>query len=98
MTIWNPEMTVSSQYYHSVTDGDRMAPFYWPALLGLQHDTRAMDIHCFLVYRLRSGLSRPVTLHVKVLHAMFGRDVPLPVNFSRRGGRLMPEMLPPRPW
>ena len=27
MTIWQPEMTVSSQYYHSLTDDDRMAPF-----------------------------------------------------------------------
>jgi hypothetical protein len=75
MTIWNPEMTVSSQYYHSIIGEDRMAPFYWPALIALQNDTRAMDIHCFLVYRLRNGLKRPVPLHAKVLHAMFGRDI-----------------------
>src|SRR5579884_3651850 len=75
MTIWNPEMTVSGAYYHAVTDDDRMAPYYWPALVALQNDTRAMDIHCFLVYRLRNGLKRPVVLHAKVLHAMFGQDI-----------------------
>jgi hypothetical protein len=75
MTIWNPEMTVSSQYYHSITSENRMAPYYWPALVGLQHNPRAMDIIAFWFYRLRNGLKRPAPLHVKVLHAMFGRDI-----------------------
>jgi hypothetical protein len=73
--IWQPELTVSSEYYNALTRRDCMAPFYWPALVALQNDTRAMDIHCFLVYRLRNGLKHPVSLHQKVLHAMFGRDV-----------------------
>ncbi len=70
--FWQPEMTVSGDYYTAITEPDRMAPFYWPALVGLQHNPRAMDIHSFLVYRLRGGLKRPVPLHAKVLHAMFG--------------------------
>jgi hypothetical protein len=70
--FWQPEMIVSADYCNAITDGDRMAPFYWPALVGLQHNPRAMDIHSFLVYRLRGGLKRPVPLHAKVLHAMFG--------------------------
>ncbi len=37
----------------SIRAGDRLAPFYWPAMIALQHDTRAMDIHCFLTHRLR---------------------------------------------
>jgi hypothetical protein len=74
-TIWNPEMSVSSQYFRSLTDGDRMAPVYWPAMVALSNDTRAMDIHAFLTYRLRNGLARPVLLHQKVLHGMFGRDI-----------------------
>jgi hypothetical protein len=73
--FWQPEMIVSSEYYNAITEPDRMAPFYWPALVGLQHNPRAMDIHSFLVYRLRNGLKRPVTLHAKVVHAMFGRDI-----------------------
>ena len=36
-----------------------MAPYYWPALVGLQHNPRAMDIHSYLAYRLRNGLKRP---------------------------------------
>lgn len=74
MTIWNREMTVSDEYYHTLINQNRMAPFYWPALLNLQNDTRAMDIHCYLIYRLRNGLQHPVVLHKKVLHAMFGHD------------------------
>lgn len=74
-TLWQPEMTVSREYFEAIRDGNRLAPFYWPAMIALQHDTRAMDIHAFLVYRLRNGLKRPVPLHVKVLHALFGRDI-----------------------
>lgn len=74
-TIWQPEMTVSREYFAAIREGDRLAPFYWPAMLALQHDTRAMDIHCFLTYRLRNGLKRPVVLHAKVLHALFGQDI-----------------------
>jgi hypothetical protein len=47
-TIWQPEMTVSREYFAAIREGDRLAPFYWPAMLALQHDTRAMDIHSFL--------------------------------------------------
>ena len=74
-TLWQPEMTVSREYFEAVRDGDRLAPFYWPAMIALRHDTRAMDIHAFLTYRLRSGLRRPVSLHRNVLHSLFGRDV-----------------------
>jgi hypothetical protein len=74
-TIWQPEMTVSREYFGAVREGNRLAPFYWPAMVALQHDTRAMDIHCFLTYRLRNGLKRPVLLHAKVLHALFGQDI-----------------------
>ena len=80
-TIWEPEMKVSTEYFDAVRDGDRLAPFYWPALLALQHDTRAMDIHCFLTYRLRNGLNRPVALPVPVLHALFGKDIASPRKF-----------------
>ena len=70
--FWQQEIDVSGEYYNAITEPDRMAPFYWPALVGLQHNPRAMDIHAFLVYRLKGGLKRPVMLHAKVLHAMFG--------------------------
>lgn len=80
-TIWQPEMTVSREYFEAIRDGDRLAPFHWPALIALQHDTRAMDIHCFLTYRLRNRLNRPVPLQAKVLHALFGRDILDPYKF-----------------
>ena len=74
-TIWQPEMTVSRDYFNAMTDDDRVAPFYWPAMVALQHDTRAMDFHCWLTYRLRDGLKRPFPLSVATLHALFGRDI-----------------------
>jgi hypothetical protein len=74
-TLWQPEMDLSSEYYSALTDSDRMAPIYWPALVALQGNPRAMDIHSFLSYRLHKGLKRPVTLPIQVLHQMFGRDI-----------------------
>lgn len=74
-TIWQPEMTVSTDYFDAIRDGDRLAPFYWPAMIALKGDVRAMDIHAFLVYRLRNGLVRDVMLRDVSLHAMFGKDV-----------------------
>lgn len=78
--LWQSEMTVSEEYYQAIMNGG-MAPVYWPALIGLQHNARAMDIHSFLVYRLRSTIKRPVTLSPDALHAMFGKDITLLKNF-----------------
>ncbi|MDQ2840016.1 MAG: replication protein RepA [Acidobacteriota bacterium] len=82
-TFWQPEMTVSPQYFKAVTERD-MAPFHWPALIGLQHNPRAMDIHAFLTYRMHKGLPRPVTLHAKVLHVMFGQGIKQAKHFWPR--------------
>jgi hypothetical protein len=72
-TIWQPEMTLSAAYYQELIKDDRMAPIHWPSLIALQHSPMAMDIHCWLVYRLRKGLNRPVAISTHALHAMFGR-------------------------
>lgn len=82
-TFWQPEMAVSPQYYRAVTERD-MAPFYWPALVGLQQNPRAMDIHNFLTYRMHRGLSRPITLHAKILHVMFGQGIKQQKHFWPR--------------
>ena len=74
-SIWQPEMTVSAEYCNAIRSGDRLAPFVWATMMELQHDTRAMDIHYFLTYRLRNGLKRPLLLHAQALHALFGQDV-----------------------
>jgi hypothetical protein len=80
-TLWQQEMQLSDDYYRAVTEDDRMAPVYWPAMINLQHNPRAMDLHAFLVYRMRSGLERPITLPMDVLHAMFGKDIKLRKHF-----------------
>lgn len=82
-SFWQSEMIVSAEYYQAIIHGG-MAPVYWPALIGLQHNARAMDIHSFLVYRLRSRLPRPVTLSASVLHGMFGKDFEHTNYFWRR--------------
>ena len=73
-TMWQPEMTVSAKYFEAITERE-MTPFYWPALVELAHNARAMDIHAFLTYRLHKGLTRPVTLSRPILHAMFGKGI-----------------------
>jgi Plasmid encoded RepA protein len=80
-TFWQPEMTVSQEYYNAVRARDSLAPFYWPAMVALQRDPRAMDIHCFLTYRLRHGLKHPVPLRAEDLHLLFGRDIENPRKF-----------------
>jgi hypothetical protein len=82
-TFWQPEMTVSSQYFEAITERE-MTPFYWPALVALQHNPRAMDIHAFLTYRLHKGLPRPVTIPASVLHAMFGQGIKQQKHFWPR--------------
>ena len=74
-SLWQPEMTLSDEYYRTLIDGDHIAPIHWRANLKLQDNPRAMDILNFLTYRLRKPIRKPVLLHAKVLHAMFGRDV-----------------------
>ena len=66
-TLWQPEMTVSSQYYKAITASRRSG--WRPFSLGCarsasSYNTRAMDIHSFLVYRLRNGVPRPVVIEV----------------------------------
>lgn len=82
-TIWQSEMVLSDRYYEALRSRP-MAPVYWPALIGLQHNPRAMDIHTYLVYRLRSPLTKPVTLLVDELHSLFGQDIDQPRMFWRR--------------
>ena len=83
-TLWQPTMILSHRYFASIQESQHMAPIYWPALVGLQHNARAMDIHTFLTYRLRNPLKQPLLLHATVLHAMFGRDIKLLKHFWPR--------------
>lgn len=73
-TLWQPEMTVSTEYYEAVMQRE-MTPFHWPSLIALAHNPRAMDIHTFLTYRLHKGLKKPVALSRTILHGMFGGGV-----------------------
>lgn len=79
-SLWTSEMTVSVEYYQAIMNGG-MAPVYWPALIGLQHNARAMDIHSFLVHRLHTPLKRPWTASPEVLHGLFGKEINLLRDF-----------------
>lgn len=72
--FWQPELTVSTEYFDAVLQRE-MTPFHWPSLVALSHNARAMDIHCFLTYRLHKGLAKPVELKRSTLHAMFGQGI-----------------------
>lgn len=93
-SLWQSEMTVSAEYYQAIMNGG-MAPAYWPAMIGLQHNARAMDIHSFLVYRLHTPLKRSVKLDPKDLHALFGQDIALLRDFWVR---FQPALLAAHKW
>lgn len=83
-TFWQSHMVVSQEYYDKVLEGERMSPLYWPALIGLQENARAMDIHSYLVYTLRKPLTKPLNLSAKFVHDLFGQDIELLKNFWPR--------------
>lgn len=92
-TLWQPQMTLSAEYYTTLLEGDHIAPIYWPGNIALQHNPRAMDILNFMTYRLRKPLAKPVVLHARVLHGMFGRDVKHLKHFWPRFKQALAEAL-----
>lgn len=84
MAFWRPEMQLSQEYYDTLTVGRHLAPVHWPGLLALQRSPRAMDIFCFLSYRLYKPLKRPVVLSIDTLHTMFGKDCKRHAHFWPR--------------
>lgn len=70
--FWTPELELSAEYAEALRT--HMAPTYWPALIGLQHNARAMDVHAFLQSRL-VRVKKPVFLPAPLLHGLFGQGI-----------------------
>jgi len=78
-TLWQPEMHLAPEYFQAL-DLHRV-PVYFPALLRLQANPRAMDVFCWLVYRMRS-VTFPVKIPYAALHPVFGASIKLLKHFK----------------
>jgi hypothetical protein len=70
-TLWESTLTLSEQFFEEVTR--RPVPIDMRALKVLRQSPMALDIYCWLTYRL-SYLTRPTVLPWAALQAQFGAD------------------------
>jgi hypothetical protein len=77
--LWQPEMLLAPEYFEAL--GVHRVPIYFPALVKLQANPRAMDVFCWLVYRMRS-VTFPVKIPYAALHPVFGSTIRLLKHFK----------------
>ena len=77
--LWQPQMQLAPEYFQSLNV--HRAPLYFPALVKLQANPRAMDVFCWLVYRMRT-VTFPVKIHYAALHPVFGGTIRLLKHFK----------------
>jgi hypothetical protein len=78
-TFWQPEMQLAPEYFQTLNR--HRVPLYFPALVKLQANPRAMDVFCWLVYRMRS-VTFPVKIHYAALQPVFGGTIRLLKHFK----------------
>src|SRR5215469_3465619 len=78
-TFWEPEMQLAPEYFEELRE--HRVPLYFPALVKLQANPRAMDVFCWLVYRMRS-VGFPVKIPYAALHPVFGGGIKLLKHFK----------------
>jgi len=78
-TLWEPEMQLAPEYFEALRE--HRVPLYFPALVKLQSNPRAMDVFCWLVYRMRS-VRFAVKIRYAALHPVFGRTIKLLKHFK----------------
>ena len=78
-TFWEPEMQLAPEYFEDLRE--HRVPLYFPALVKLQANPRAMDVFCWLVYRMRS-VGFPVKIPYAALHPVFGVGIKLLKHFK----------------
>ena len=71
-TLWQPEMTLSADYLEALKH--HRVPLDFRAMVGLQTNPRAMDIYCWLAYRLHT-IKTPIKIPYEALHPIFGRGI-----------------------
>lgn len=77
--FWQPEMQLAPEYFQALAT--HRVPLYLPALVRLQGNPRAMDVFCWLVYRMRS-VTFPVNIPYTALHPVFGGNIKLLKHFK----------------
>jgi hypothetical protein len=77
--LWQPEMQLAPEYFEALRA--HRVPIYFPALVKLQANPRAMDVFCWLVYRMRS-VTFPVKITYAALHPVFGGQIKLLKHFK----------------
>ena len=78
-TFWEPELQLAPEYFDELRV--HRVPVYFPALVKLQANPRAMDVFCWLVYRMRS-VTFPVKIPYAALHPVFGGGIKLLKHFK----------------
>ena len=78
-TFWEPEMQLAPEYFEELRK--HRVPIYFPGLVKLQANPRAMDVFCWLVYRMRS-VAFPVKIPYAALHPVFGGGIKLLKHFK----------------
>jgi len=92
-TLWTPEMTLSDDYVKTLLQ--RPMPINFRALVALQGSPRAMDLYCWLTYRLpaikKHGV--PVKIAWQDLIPIFGGALHDMKNFKAKMRRSLVEVL-----
>ncbi len=68
-TLWTPELLLSDDYLHALLQ--HRVPVDFRALVALQANPRAMDVYCWLSYRMTS-VRVPTHIPYEALHPVFG--------------------------
>ena len=78
-TLWQPEMQLAPEYFQALAA--HRVPLPFSVLVRLQTNPRAMDVFCWLVYRMRS-VKFPVKIPYAALHPVFGGGIKLLKHFK----------------
>ena len=90
-TLWQPEMTLATDYYNVLKD--YRVPVDFRAMVGLQESPRAMDVYLWLSYRMRN-VKKPTRIPYAALHSVFGTGIKKLYHFKQRLKLTLKEVIP----
>jgi Plasmid encoded RepA protein len=75
-SFWPSEIVLTDQFYQSLKE--HAIPYDFRALRSIQNKPRSLDIYLWMTQRLyRIETNKPLLIHWKDLHEMFGGELPL---------------------
>lgn len=78
-SLWQPEMVLSPEYFETLQH--HRVPLDFRAMVALQGSPRAMDVYCWLSYRL-CQISRTTKIPYEALHPVFGGGIKAKRHFK----------------